>query len=271
MKYKHQKLITNKFTKKSWIMNCLGERSSRKFVIYDAQNCGPFTTIYTDVGSMVYMNVEDGIVSISNFGSDGSVCRYSDNLYEVYHYRGGNCLLYDEKGAFVLAVSKIRPSSIGYSQAKKNGKWGILDDKANWLLPPCSDTLIAFNAFGYAELVNGEQEKIQIIDLTGKIVLEINRCASAYFMAEDIISIEYNNKRGVCDITGNVIIPAIYDQIQHKGVYFIVRSADKYGLIDNKGQEIFECIYSEIIEAPDKFIVKDIEMKEIQKQKQETQ
>lgn len=71
------------------------------------------------------------------------------------------------------------------------------------------------------------------------------------------------NKSGIIDINGNEILPCIYESISTLGSlkdYFIIKLDGKYGVINNKCEIIFECIYDFIwMYANDYFVTLRLE------------
>lgn len=68
-----------------------------------------------------------------------------------------------------------------------------------------------------------------------------------------------------CDFDGKVVLPDIYQRIEKKSDFFVLYLNGKCGLADVNGEIILECIYPEIIELPDKFVVQESCVREVHK------
>ena len=61
------------------------------------------------------------------------------------------------------------------------------------------------------------------------------------------ITIEKNNKHGLVDKTGTILVPPIYDDIHHvSDNIMIVKQNEKYGLINTNAQKITAIEYDQI-------------------------
>ena len=72
----------------------------------------------------------------------------------------------------------------------------------------------------------------------------------------DVIRTQQNDKYGVIDKNGNVIVNPVYDKIEifHRG-FAIVNKKNKFGVINESGEEVIPCIYKEIYASSGKYIV----------------
>jgi hypothetical protein len=114
-----------------------------------------------------------------------------------------------------------------------------------------------FDAYGYA-VVSREYEYYSLLSKGFKEVLGTINCEELKPLSADYFKIRKNGRYGIVDKDKKEIIPAIYDGIQMLGPnHFELMYNRKYGLADINGNVIFECLYDEIMETPDKFVVRD--------------
>ena len=107
-------------------------------------------------------------------------------------------------------------------------------------------------------MVVTKRENVRIINSSGKVIRKLN-------IQSEKIGMFYNNKAiahcgygdGVVDCNGNIIIELKYYNIKRVNDYFLVeKSHSLFGLYDDCGNIILECIYSSIdVVAKDLFIV----------------
>lgn len=60
------------------------------------------------------------------------------------------------------------------------------------------------------------------------------------------ISLEKDEKYGLCDFSGNIILEAIYDGMFKEDNKIIIRNNDRYGLSNNKGKVLLDVVYETI-------------------------
>lgn len=149
----------------------------------------------------------------------------------------------------------------------QNEKMGVIDRKANIIIEakydniiipnPDKDVFLCYNNQEEQIFLNKEEEKlfetfeeVSIIDITG-IVLEVP-------YEKNVLKFRENDKYGLIDYSGNIIIEAKYDEItglEYKPGELRVKIQNKYGVINPLGKEIVKPEY-EYIEG-DKYYKKE--------------
>lgn len=270
---KELRLVNGKFTKKSWLETADGERVTRKFKLLSQRTVGPYVFIGTELECIVYHVNKNHLLYSTKEYTAYNICQIAPDIFSIIlrdkmGYR--HTILYNGKGVVISReISDIEPIANGLIKAKKGDLWGYVDEKLSWVISPRWRYASDFNKFGYAEVSN-EGNYNAIINKTGDVLLESSEYGKMQCISENLIIVgKYHyTSNGVIDIKGNVIIPMQYSHVEFKSGHFIVKNNNKFGLMDTKGNTIFECIYPEIIETPDKFIVHDFARKEVQKSKE---
>lgn len=256
-----------------WLVNGEKKRITPKFKLMSKQREGSFTKLETNKGVLVYNVWQNELLYTSDNLDD--LCRVrklDDHLYAIEYGRGDcrTCKLYTEYGALIREFGKVSTLQNGLIAAKKDGKWGFIDEDANDVIPFIYQDVANYNKYGYAVVDYDKQWTVDdslktVIDKQGNKLFEPIKCWAIYFTHEDRIVIEKDSRKGVFDITGKEIIPIIYNQIIVIGDFYKGLYKGKWGLLDKDGNILFEPIYDEIIETPDKFVVKDFARKEVTK------
>jgi hypothetical protein len=141
--------------------------------------------------------------------------------------------------------------SNGFSKIKKNGKWGVINESSGDIFLECVYDDI--NA-----LSKGEFEKetdVTLVQVKKKGKWGLVSTATLKWLInpqyeelagrrEGMIGYKTENKWGIMNKEGNIIIPAKYDNIQdfYDGITVLVKN-NKYGYADNSGILITGLIY----------------------------
>ena len=132
--------------------------------------------------------------------------------------------------------------------AVKNGKMGIIDKNGE----PLTEFIYDYYADGDEHMFCGICNKIIPMKYNGKWgVLDRNCNKIADFIYDDIFCnndysfVTLNNKKGVIDNKGKLIVEIKYDDIEPMeiGCLSKVRIGDKFGYIDHNGKEVIESKY----------------------------
>ncbi|MDD5358838.1 MAG: WG repeat-containing protein [Sulfurovaceae bacterium] len=139
---------------------------------------------------------------------------------------------------------------------KKNNLWGYINRQGEMIIEPKFDDANAFNLdSGLTRVIkNG---KLGYIDKNGTMVISTkiessDCCDNNHFLTKYIASFEENNKIGIMDNKGRIIIPAILSDakvIMYKDIKLIIirYSKDgKYAYLNEKGKMIIKPIYDYI-------------------------
>lgn len=141
-------------------------------------------------------------------------------------------------------------------------KFGIYNSKERRMIIPCKyDNIQAIYAgVVYSNIIENvwvlqNNGKYGLHDLNGEIlpcqfdeiepVTKPNSDDTDEEFA-DIFQLKQNNKIGLCDKNGHVIIPCAYDSISEKNSFWEVESHGKYGIYTKEDNNIIPCIYDEI-------------------------
>ncbi|WP_024773117.1 WG repeat-containing protein [Aquimarina macrocephali] len=140
----------------------------------------------------------------------------------------------------------------GYAAVKKNGKWNYLNLKGEKIF---NDSLI----FSYRPII--DKKAIFMID-TLKVETEkklISENGSRTFIEYGYKIEKIQLKEGLIDVSGNVLLPPIYDEIFgyfHNG-YMRIRNNGMMGLVNEKGNLVIPIIYEDLSDVKkDLFLAK---------------
>lgn len=111
---------------------------------------------------------------------------------------------------FLLSVQVLFAQNNHFLPIKKNYKWGVINAQGKIILAPKYDFIAAFDPYQYA-------------------------------------AVSYQNKIGLIDSTGRVVISCLYEQVRPLNRRYIAVSEGKYwGLVDSAQQKIATCRYENI-------------------------
>ena len=170
----------------------------------------------------------------------------------------GELVLYDDNGEYIRRdiTYYLKCNGTDLYIIKIEDKYYFATTEFNILAGPFLSAK-EFDHYGYAT-VQKDNEYFTLLTKGLKEVFDVIQCEELKALSKDFFLIRKNGKYGVIDKEKREIIPAIYDRIQCKGNnHFELLYNKKFGLADIKGNIIFECLYDEIMETPDKFVVKD--------------
>ncbi|MDD3033433.1 MAG: WG repeat-containing protein [Bacteroidales bacterium] len=139
--------------------------------------------------------------------------------------------------------------SEGYIYIQKDGKQGLLDIKGKEIIPPVMDKIYVQKSYGYIKAESGNTEGIYTY--SGNAIIPVGKYTeiSTFYAPGKFYEVTAEGgKRGLCDLNGNLKIPAehsmiIYDDIDH---YIRVRNGDTVGAYDTNGRLMIPCIYTGI-------------------------
>lgn len=171
-----------------------------------------------------------------------------------YLKKDGKAGYADIHGKIVIPMiyDKFGDFKDGMTPAKKNGKWGIIDDSHHIIMPfkldfdeistPQDGLMIISknNSYGYA-------------DITGKVFIPPTYQSAQYFYDNQAIVQNTDGKWGVINKSNQIVIDFIYEHIRHgdmsyegKTTHYIIKQNDKYGLLSTTGQMILAPIYDDM-------------------------
>jgi hypothetical protein len=135
----------------------------------------------------------------------------------------------------------------GFAFVKQKGKWGIINEKGKEILPSVYDE-VDYAWFQRSLMFSIKKDgKLGIADNTGKIIIpnEYEVIATAL---PNYLKVKKDGKWGVIKSTGGTpVVDFIYEHISNKidnpaipDWPSIVQKKDKYGMMNEKGEEIYE-------------------------------
>ena len=232
-----------------------------KYGLIDSNGKEIVPCIYDEIGSIneegfvrVRKNCKYGIVAPD--GRETVPCIY-DEMEEI-----------DDKGFVVIKTNGkygtidcfgkqlIQPFSAyklyffeGLASDSKKGKSGYINGKGENVIQCIYDDVDSFNN-GYATV--RVKDTKQIIDKTGNVTYSDNKnydSIDTFLARKGFAIVSKDDKDGIISVTGKVIAPCIYDDIDfgyHDDKPITVCIDEKYGWLDTNGKKITPCKYDEI-------------------------
>ena len=253
-------LVRSKYTKKAWLTNMVGKRITPKFKIIRKINLGKFVTLYTTKGVFIYHR---HVLELLYTGTDVTIQsnipkieKLTENIYVIKFNCTKSCL-FDSNGnkLYDYDFENAINTNADVIIVRRNGLWGVIDKKLNWVVEPSFSAVSEFNSQGYCIVGLDRNTKIAIIDKLGNYILEPVSYQAAHFCTPDLLIVSRMGKHGVINLKADVIVPAEFDLVVLKHGYIIVQVDGKYGIADIQGNVIIPCICSTVNEQQDKFII----------------
>ena len=156
----------------------------------------------------------------------------------------------------------IKNNVYPFFQTEQNGKYGLLNYKAEEIIKPIYDwefdridvRTSTESPTGLKIILN---DKEGLINSLGQEILPPiydnieNGYTSIYYVSLD-------NKKGIVDKNGKEIIPLIYDEIEEMDEneqYFSISLENRYGIVDINNKVIFPIIYDEVFQLNNFLVV----------------
>lgn len=152
-----------------------------------------------------------------------------------------------------LPYTRIHTFKDGLAKVEKEGKVGYIRDLDYQEVIPCIYN--SCSAVLYGHVAAKKNGKYGLLDNEGHEVLPF-KYAHIFMVGEDRISFqpEGSNKFGMMDLTENIIIPVAYDFIsRHSDKLIAVKKQYKYGLMDRNGNWVSTTglVYDDIFQQAD--------------------
>lgn len=133
---------------------------------------------------------------------------------------------------------------------KKNGKYNVIDISGKELFDKWYDYM-SYSSYYYNGFKVALNDKSGILSETGTTILplEYDEISDMNFQGKPCLSICKENKRGISDLLGNIIIPIKYKNlnvVSANDSILIASKDEKYGVIGNKDQIIIPFAYKSI-------------------------
>lgn len=125
-----------------------------------------------------------------------------------------------------------------------NGKRGIITKQGKEILPLIYKEIRPLGSNIFLIKLNA---KVGLADTTGKILIEPSLTYITYDRKSDQLQLSADFKQGIADKKGNIIFPAIYDEIHPiKDGLAIVELGGKYGVANKNGKMIIDPVYQHL-------------------------
>jgi len=126
-----------------------------------------------------------------------------------------------------------------------SGNWGYVDYDGNEILPQIYDKA---QDFEYNRMLVVYKNEYQMIDKNGKIYFR-NQDVFGSSISEGFLTFRKNNKEGIIDTLGNIILKPMTCQDIHsarESKFAILNKDIKWGFLDKSGVLVIPCIYEKI-------------------------
>lgn len=229
LKISYDEIVENKFVAKEIILK--GKRKKKFFEVYFSKKQFFIPILYGnfEIDRLRIGFDKSGKILIRNF-SDGT----SNILFIGGGYSGESKSLFEsvEKSSTTIPFSKdgkwgfkkqnetiveseydfVRAFDENYARVSKNNKWGLIDNKGNYLSEIIYDSINPINTSR---------------DSLNHSFVYLNR------------------KKGIINSTGKITVPVIYDEIKYNGEFLEIKIGDKVGFC-NYENVIIPSIYSRL-------------------------
>ena len=139
----------------------------------------------------------------------------------------------------------------------QNEKMGVIDRNGNSIIEPKYDNIIIPNPDKDVFLCVNEEKKEylnkdgnKLFELFEEVnIIGINGMVLEVPYEKKVLMFKQNNKFGLIDYFGNIVVQAEYDEIEglkYRPEEFRVKMQNKYGVIDTEGKEIVKTEYDYI-------------------------
>ena len=135
----------------------------------------------------------------------------------------------------------------GYSAAKVDGRWGVIDISNNWLIPAGFDDIIR-DELGRCYAQGAVFVRIgNVVQLFTKgSFTELVFDDAHPFSDEGFAAVKLNDKWGFIDINGTVVIPFVFDEALSFGQHLAaVKFEDLWGYINLSGSIVIDAVFIE--------------------------
>lgn len=151
----------------------------------------------------------------------------------------------------------IENPSITYSILEENEKVGVIDEDKNIIIEPQYDEIIIVNSHK-AVFICANNEGTKIVNDENKEILtkykniepiKLENVITENEYEKNVLAYEENDKYGLIDLDGNIVVKNKYEQIAsfgYKEGEILVKENNKYGLINENGKQIIKTIYDNI-------------------------
>ncbi|MCL2772366.1 MAG: WG repeat-containing protein [Oscillospiraceae bacterium] len=227
-----------------------------------------------DENETVIEDIDSGNVifrydSISSFGENGLAAASKDGKWGFINKKGEVVipLVYDTARNFsdgLAAVGMIDDTNATLLPTWRNSwyyKYGYIDTTGKLVIPMIYNSAYDFSEGAAVVLKYDFSDKTKssplalfgVIDKTGETIIPLGENGISNFTdgLAEVYSYDSNipRKSGVINLKGELVVPAIYDDVYilgDKSGLIEIYKDNKYGIIDSKGNEVVPLIYDEI-------------------------
>jgi hypothetical protein len=197
-------------------------RKENKYGFIDIKN---FNVVIPFIYEFAY-NFSDGLAKVKLDSKYGFINKKNEVIIPF---------LYDYQTASWLDINCKFSFQNGVAFLKKNDKWGAINNIGKQVIP------FIYDAFGV------HVSDYELIDYKNR------QCSRESFIG-DVINVLYNEKFGLIDSKGNIILECNYKYVTgFSKDTFILKSENGYSVIDKKGKNISGCVFDFINELTDDF------------------
>lgn len=126
-------------------------------------------------------------------------------------------------------------------------KHGFVDANGNWVVQPIYDFTYWYEKWNLGTFRNKDGGPEGLLDAFGKVIFPIGKYKQYFYSRNYITLTDMDEKKGVATLSGDVIVPCLYEEIYiDENGYIRVKSIGKFGLRNQEGREIIPCKYDEI-------------------------
>lgn len=133
----------------------------------------------------------------------------------------------------------------------ENENMNYIDEKGQLILKEFSHKWVNYPIAGLISF-SDEEGYCGVMDVDGNIILP-HEYELINIQKDGYMFFSYNDKYGVANSQGEIIIEPVYDHVFGDSSGIIISNEDKYGIYDEGGNEVFPIIYEEI-----NFVTKDL-------------
>jgi len=172
------------------------------------------------------------------------VSKFVDN--EALVWSKGRCALIDQNGTLLLSLKyeEIKKFRHGVYKVRSGDKWGLLDNKYEEITSVKYDEIENFDK---NLLIASSDGKFSLLNNKGQKVTESSYDSISEFSDKGLAKVKRDNKYGLLDKTGKVLLPCKYYQLGDiEDGLAKISAGELHGFIDKNGEVVIPCRYREI-------------------------
>lgn len=177
----------------------------------------------------------------------GRISRVQSNGLARVEDTKGNVGFVDREGNWAIKPDRSKYSHMGHfssnglAPAKADGKWGFINASGEWVIKPFDTRRYGSPAFindADTAVVHIESKR-GVIDATGNMVIPA-KYDQIFGSEKSGFKVELDGKTGIVDASGNMIVPIEYDEVwplRRDGLYRVHQGERRF-VIDAAGNEV---------------------------------